>query len=228
MAYEAITAIAGYIGDALFGSATAEAGAGAAAEVGSAAAGAAGASTAAEAAGTSSVVAAGSATSYATYASMAAQAVGGAAAVSSSLNQAASATYNAKMGVSNAQQASMQAGAAEETQRRNAAAVLGNQRAAFAQSGVDPSSGTGLLAQEQSATNAEMDALNVRYQGLVQGRGLLAQSALDTRQASIYSQNAMIAGINTPLSTFGAYQGGQGAYLRQRNIAGTGYGQGGY
>ena len=161
------------------------------------------------------------AASYATYAAMAAQALGGIAAVTSAQNQQGSAIYNAEMGKANAQQAFMQAGAAEDVQRRRAGVVLGEQRAGFAQSGVDPSSGTGLLVQEQSAHNAELDALNIRYQGLLQGRGLLAQSELDTRQAKIYGQNAVLSGLNAGLSTYGAYNAGKGRYLQQRNLGGS-------
>lgn len=218
MAYEAIAAIGSYIYEIFAGASVAE-GAGAAAEVGSAAAGAAGATTWGEALATSSAAAAGT-TGAATYAAMAAQALGGAAAVQSSLNQSASAEFNAKMGISNAEQAAMQAGAAEDAQRRRAGIALGEGRAAMAQSGVDPTSGSGLLVEEQSARNAELDALTVRYQGLLEGRGLLAQSALDQRQAAIYSQNAVYAGLGGALGTYGAYKAGQGTSLLLRSRPG--------
>lgn len=212
MAYEAIAAIGTYIYEAFAGVS--------AAAYGTEAAGAAAELSAYSAAASTTT----SAATYASYASMAAQALGAAAAVQSSNNQAASADYNAKVGEANAQQASMQAGAAEEATRRRSALILGEQRAAFVQSGVDPSSGTGLLAQQQSATNAELDALNARYSGIVQSRGLMAQSALDRRQSQIYGNNASIAGVGGALSTFGAYAQGQGNYLKQRNVGGAGYG----
>jgi hypothetical protein len=229
-----VTAVAAYFsaGSSLAyegGAAAAAEGAGAAAGVGAEAAGAAGATTFADAAATSSLAGgATAANSYATYAAMAAQALGGVGAYQSATNQAEAAKYNAGLGVANAQLASMQAGAAEDAQRRKASLVLGEQRAAFAGSGVDPSSGTGLLVQEQSSRNAELDALNIRYQGLLTGRGLLAQSELDTRQSQIFTQNANLSAVNTPLSVFGSYQQGKGQYLRQRGMAGAGYGYGGY
>jgi len=197
------------------GAAAAEAGVGGGAAAGEAAYAASIAS--------STIATTASATSYATYAAMASSALSGLGGITSALNQQGSAEYNAAMGRSNAEMASMQAGAAEEAQRRKAELLLGEQRAAFVQSGVDPSSGTGLLVQNQSARNAEMDALNVRYQGLLQGRGLLAQSQLDTRQAAIYGQNATLTGVNAALSTYGAYQAGKGRYLKQGNYSGAGY-----
>lgn len=225
MAYESIAAFATYVYEAFAGASLAE-GAGAAAEIGSAAAGSAGASTLAEAALTSSAAStsASTAATWATYAQVASAVLAGGAAYSSAQNQAEAAKFNAGMGESNAQLASMQAGAAEDAQRRKSALVLGEQRAAFAGSGVDPNSGTGLLVQEQSASNAELDALNIRYEGLLRGRGLLAQSQLDTRQASIYGQNANLALANTALSGTGAYLGGKGNYYKIRASGiGAGY-----
>jgi len=57
------------------------------------------------------------------------------------------------------------ANANEERIRRNSAQELGNQRAATAQSGFDPSSGSMLKLQGDSAGNAELDALTERYKG---------------------------------------------------------------
>jgi hypothetical protein len=55
---------------------------------------------------------------------------------------------------------------ANETRiRARSAQQLGEQRAAAAQSGFDPNSGTLATLQEQSAGNAELDALTERYKG---------------------------------------------------------------
>lgn len=51
----------------------------------------------------------------------------------------------------------------EATTRRQSREFLGRQAAAFAQAGVGPGSSTDV--QKQSAINAELDALNVRYRG---------------------------------------------------------------
>lgn len=202
------------------GSAFAAEGAGAAAAAASAEASLYGAAAASGTAayGTTSTYAAATAAStaatYASYAQIAGAVISGVGTYASARNQAEAAEYNAAMGRSNAELANMQAGAAEAAQRRRAGLILGEQRAAFAQSGVDPSSGTGLLVQTQSVQNAEMDALNARYSGLLQSRGLLAQSELDSRQAGIYRGNALVGLGNAGLAAGGAYLSGQGNYLR--------------
>lgn len=57
------------------------------------------------------------------------------------------------------------ADAKEESIRRSTSQALGEQRAAAAQSGFDPSSGSIVKLQQQSAGEAELDALTARYEG---------------------------------------------------------------
>lgn len=59
----------------------------------------------------------------------------------------------------------MTANANEESTHANDAQRLGEQRAAAAQSGFDPNSGSFLQLQQQSAGNAFLGELNQRYQG---------------------------------------------------------------
>ncbi len=56
------------------------------------------------------------------------------------------------------------------TRERNAR-EMANQRASLAANGVDATSGTALIGVTQSAQDAEMDALTLRYEGLMQARG---------------------------------------------------------
>lgn len=72
-----------------------------------------------------------------------------------------------------------QATADEEAQRREARQVLSTQAAAMAQSGMSGSQAGKLV--KQSALNAELDALNIRYQGQLKKSGLSAD-ADSTRQ----------------------------------------------
>ena len=51
----------------------------------------------------------------------------------------------------------------EDTQRKASREFLGRQAAAFSEAGVGPGSSTAVM--NQSAINAELDALNVRYRG---------------------------------------------------------------
>ena len=47
---------------------------------------------------------------------------------------------------------------------------LSQQRVAMLQNGLDPASGSALFASSQSIRNAELDALQLRYDGLMQSR----------------------------------------------------------
>lgn len=59
----------------------------------------------------------------------------------------------------------------ENLTRDRSARALSDQRAALLANGVDPTSGTALIGVTQSAQDAEMDALTLRYEGLMQARG---------------------------------------------------------
>ena len=69
------------------------------------------------------------------------------------------------------------AGAREEAHRRETRQFLGTQRAALAQAGVGLNGSTYDVAR-QSAVNAELDALNIRYEGQLAARGLQGQAAM--------------------------------------------------
>ena len=108
--------------------------------------------------------------------------------------------YNAIVAKNNADAANQQANAKEEMQRRQFAQVQGEANAAIAQSN------TGFLGTnedilKQNAINAELDALNIRYQGQQQAKGLLAQSQLDTFNAD---QNMVNASNAKTASYYGA------------------------
>ena len=66
-----------------------------------------------------------------------------------------------------------QTAAAEDIQRRQARQFLSNQAAAIAQSGAGFTD-TSKKLQQQSAIDAEMDALAIRYQGQLKQSGLTA------------------------------------------------------
>jgi len=103
--------------------------------------------------------------------------------------QAQGREYEATIAAQNAQVARQQANAREEAQRRHARQVLGDQRAALAESGVGLS-GSSADIYRQSAANAELDALNIRYEGELAARGLLAQSELDRYGGRVDRSNA--------------------------------------
>lgn len=86
-----------------------------------------------------------------------------------------SAEYNATMMDQAATVERQQTSAREDAQRRQARMVLGQQRAALAQSG-GGMGGSAADIMQQSAMNAELDALTLRYEGELRARGLNAQA----------------------------------------------------
>lgn len=97
--------------------------------------------------------------------------------------------YNAKMAAQQGDIERQQAAAREEAQRRQADRVLGSQRAALAQSG-GGMGGSALGVMKQSAAEAELDALMIRYEGDIRARGFDAQA----EQERFAARNAKKAG----------------------------------
>lgn len=117
-------------------------------------------------------------------------ALGAASAISQSNTQQAQLKAQANAAEMNAAALKEQAGQVralanqdEEQQRRKARAIMGEQRAAIAEAGIGLTSSTGEGLAVQSAINAERDALAIRYGGLLEAHGLMAQSAQEKYQA---------------------------------------------
>jgi hypothetical protein len=137
-----------------------------------------------------------------------------ASAASAAAKSAAQASdYNAAIAAQNAQTASEQGNANEEAQRRKARMVMGAQRAALAEAGIG-SDGTASDLVEQSAVNAEMDALNIRYGAQLQSTGFLNQSALDMQQAENQRKQASRATTAGYLNAGASALSGYGGYLQ--------------
>lgn len=103
----------------------------------------------------------------------------GSGAASGYNQQADAADRNAQIADTQARQA-YDAGLQNElAQRRSASQQQSNVRAAVAESGLDPSTGSALMLQQQSAENLEMDALTTRYQTLLQANSYEQQAAMD-------------------------------------------------
>ena len=99
--------------------------------------------------------------------------------------QAAAAEYNAAVSQNQATQAFAAGAERENIQRRQAAQQLSSQRAAFAESGLDPNSGSALEIQLQSTRNAELDALQTRYEGILSGQNYEQQAALGVYEGGV-------------------------------------------
>jgi hypothetical protein len=122
-------------------------------------------------------------------------AVGAAASISQSNQQRKLADYQKKVEKVNAENILAQAAANEDAQRRRSAVELGQQRASVAESGLSLNSGTGYDLTHASAVNAEMDALNIRYEGAINASNSISQSNLYKMQSkAIRSTTALNAG----------------------------------
>lgn len=141
----------------------------------------------------------------------------GNAASANAESAANAADYNAEVDRQRATVAYQQGNANEEAQRRQAAQVLGRQRAATAQAGLDLASGSALDLYQQSATNAELDALNIRYGADLQARGAQQQGVLDEMSASQQRMNASSALTGGYLNAGAAALSSYGSYLGQRS-----------
>jgi hypothetical protein len=120
-------------------------------------------------------------------------------------NAKAAADYNAGIMEQNATIERQQATAREETQRRQARQILGEQRAGFSQAGIGLG-GSASDIMDESATNAELDALTLRYEGDLRARGLMAQAESERFQG----RNARTAGY---MGAAGSILGGIGGYM---------------
>lgn len=105
--------------------------------------------------------------------------------------------------------ASQQAYQNEATQRQSSRQFLGRQAASFAEAGVGPGSATGVM--HQSAVNAELDALNIRYKGQLAkyGYDYNAKSALREGKSAQSNANLM-AGATLLRGASNYYAGANG------------------
>lgn len=117
------------------------------------------------------------------------------------------AKYNARLAELQGKAAGEQALATESIQRKENAQFLGKQAAAFAESGVGYG-GSALDVQAQSATDAELDALTIRYKGQLARLGFNADASMTRVQGrNEASQSYLLAGANL-LKGFADYRKG--------------------
>jgi hypothetical protein len=123
--------------------------------------------------------------------------------------QADALNYNAKALDNQAVTAWQQANASEEAHRRRARQQEGALRASLNQTGTAGGTGVGVL--EQSSVNAELDALNLRYEGQVKAVALEDEAKLNRYQAvseRIRGKNAKRGGyLSAASSLLGNFAG---------------------
>ncbi|MBR8201693.1 hypothetical protein [Burkholderia vietnamiensis] len=138
----------------------------------------------------------------------------GAAKASAERQQAAVMDRNAQLANNQAQQVYAQGVNREQAQRDQAGQQLGAQRAAMSESGFNPNAGSALDTQVQSVRNAELDALQTRYQGILQGQSLEDQATQDRFAARTARTNARNSMINGGISAAASLLGGVGSYAK--------------
>lgn len=158
-----------------------------------------------------------------TVALAASAAVSAAGAIRSSQAQAATsksaadaARYNAQTNMQNATAAETAASANELALRRQNDQRMGAIRAQAAESG--GFTGTNLEVLNQSATNMELDALNTRYRGQMQARGMLAAANLDEFQAKAADMNASSAITGGYIGAAASALGSASNYYNYRSL----------
>lgn len=95
--------------------------------------------------------------------------------------------------------------------RQRSARTLSDQRSALLANGVDPTSGTALIGVTQNTADAELDALTLRYEGLLQGRDLNAQADMQRYEGKARKRQAYI-------SAAGQLLAGSSGYLNQKQL----------
>lgn len=147
----------------------------------------------------------------------------GNAASNTAKSQAQAADYNAKLAEGQAETARQISTQEQLAHRRSVQQFQGRQRAAIAQSGTG-FEGSNADILEQSATLAELDALNIAYAGERRAAGFASQSALDTYQAGAYRSNASAARTGGYLGAVGAAANAGSRLYQPKSIIGQEYG----
>lgn len=139
--------------------------------------------------------------------------------------QAQAADYNAQTATIQADQARAAGTENELTKRRSNAQFAGQQRAALGESGFVPNSGSALDVQDQSNRNMELDALQERYQGLLQGGAYDQQAQMQRYTADTLrdsADNARTSGFISAAS--GILMGGARSKMMQARSQSWDYG----
>jgi hypothetical protein len=139
------------------------------------------------------------------------------AASASAKSERDAALWNAENDRQRATTSLQQSNAQEEVQRRNARKQAGTMRAGLIENGIALESGTGADLVEESSLNAEMDALNIRYQGQLNAKGYgesANQNTFAASAAEARGKNARTAGY---FGAAGQVLSGVGGYIQGQN-----------
>lgn len=123
-------------------------------------------------------------------------------AISSASAQSSAAKYNAQIARQNADMARQQGEAAQQQQQREAARKLGAMRAAYGASGVDIGSGSPLDVLADSASQAELDRLTIKYNYDARAIGYDNTAMLEDAKAENAKSSGVLNAIGSAASAF--------------------------
>lgn len=122
--------------------------------------------------------------------------------------------YNAAVARQRAELTRVIYGQREGQTRRATALELGRQRAAAAETGGGFAGGTTADVERQSAVFAELDALNVRYEGALEAYGYEEEARLHKYNARVARARANQAEKAGYIGIAGSLLGGAGDYIK--------------
>jgi hypothetical protein len=131
------------------------------------------------------------------------------------------ANYNAAIAEQNADEAERAGAERENIARQNSAQMLSSQRVAMLQNGVDPAAGTALVGAEQQTRDAELDALQLRYEGLMQARDLRMQAGAERYRGKAAKRNSLFSAAGSLMSSAGGYLSSSGFGAKGPGYSGT-------
>lgn len=99
----------------------------------------------------------------------------------------------------------------ENLTRDRSAQTLAAQRTALLQNGIDPTAGTAAIGVSQSTQDADMDALTLRYQGLLQAQQMDTQADLTRWEGQAKKRQSRISAVGQLMSASSGYLGGKQA-----------------
>ena len=114
-------------------------------------------------------------------------------------------TANANALNQRASQTLQAAGVREDQTRERGRQALAAQRSAMLANGVDPTSGSALVGSEQQMRDAELDALTVRYEGILQARDFNQQANLELAKGKFAKKQSRLSAVGQVLNAAGSY-----------------------
>jgi hypothetical protein len=97
----------------------------------------------------------------------------------------------------------------EELQREMSGGDLASQRASLAANGIDSSSGSSLIGTTQSMRDAEMDALMIRYEGVLNARNRFIGAEITQTEGRNAQRQGYLSAAGAALNAYGGYLGRQ-------------------